>query len=110
MSELDMAEVVKVKNKPGLQDSDKEKNAIQITLFTNGKTNTKSVMKASISLVVAAMLLTAVLAVPARGTKAGTLQRFPTGHEPTHPRAALLPPHHPGGMIAADLVQQFIDK
>jgi hypothetical protein len=42
---------------------------MQITLFTNGKTNTKSVMKASISLVVAAMLLTAVLAVPAATQK-----------------------------------------
>ena len=37
---------------------------MQISLFTNGKTNTKSVMKASISLAVVAMLLTAALAVP----------------------------------------------
>jgi hypothetical protein len=46
-----------------------EKNAMQITLFTNGKTNTQSVMKLSISLVMAAMLLTAVLAVPATAQK-----------------------------------------
>jgi hypothetical protein len=38
---------------------------MQISLFTNGKTNTKSVMKASFSLAVAAMLLTASLGVPA---------------------------------------------
>jgi len=38
---------------------------MQISLFTNGKTNTKSVMKASVSLAVAALLLTATLAVPA---------------------------------------------
>jgi hypothetical protein len=42
---------------------------MQITLFTNGKTNTQSVMKPSISLVMAAMLLTAVLAVPATAQK-----------------------------------------
>jgi hypothetical protein len=47
----------------------KEKNAMRITLSTNGKTNTQSVMKPSISLVVAAMLLTAVLAVPAAAQK-----------------------------------------
>jgi hypothetical protein len=38
---------------------------MQISLFTNGKTNTKLVMKASISLAVAAVLLTAALAVTA---------------------------------------------
>jgi hypothetical protein len=38
---------------------------MQISLFTNGNTNTRSVMKASFSLAVAAMLLTASLAVPA---------------------------------------------
>jgi hypothetical protein len=38
---------------------------MEINLFTNGKTNTQSVMKASISLAVAAMLVTAALAVPA---------------------------------------------
>ena len=57
---------------------------MQITLFTNGKTNTKSVMKASISLVVAAMLLTAVLAVPAAQKQVpfkGSLQ----GHETDTP-------------------------
>jgi len=42
---------------------------MQISLFTNGKTNTKSVMKASISLAVAAMLLTVALAVPAAAQK-----------------------------------------
>ena len=42
---------------------------MQLTLLTNGKTNTQSVMKPSISLVVAAMLLTAVLAVPAAAQK-----------------------------------------
>ena len=42
---------------------------MQISLFTNGKTNTQSVMKASISLAVAAMLLTAALAVPAAAQK-----------------------------------------
>src|ERR1700687_4159153 len=57
------------KGNSGLQDSGKEKNAMQISLFTNGKTNTKSVMKASISLAVAAMLLTAALAVPATAQK-----------------------------------------
>ena len=38
---------------------------MQITLSTNGKTNTQLVMKPSISLVLAAVLLTAVLALPA---------------------------------------------
>ena len=42
---------------------------MQISLFTNGKTNTQSVMKSSISLAVAAMLLTATLAVPAAAQK-----------------------------------------
>ena len=42
---------------------------MQITLFADGKTNTRSVIKASISLVVAAMLLTAVLAVPVAAQK-----------------------------------------
>jgi hypothetical protein len=57
---------------------------MQITVFTNGKTNTKSVMKGSISLVVAAMLLTAVLAVPAAAKQVpfkGSLQ----GHETDTP-------------------------
>src|SRR5258705_5693214 len=57
------------KGNSGLQDSGKEKNAMQISLFTNGKTNTQSVMKSSISLAVAAMLLTAALAVPASAQK-----------------------------------------
>ena len=38
---------------------------MQITLFTDGKTDAQPVMKANVSLVVAAMLLTAVLAVTA---------------------------------------------
>jgi hypothetical protein len=42
---------------------------MQISLFTNGKINTKSVMKAGISLALAAMLLTAALAVPAAAQK-----------------------------------------
>jgi hypothetical protein len=54
---------------------------MQITLFTNGKTNTKSVMKASISLVVAAMLLTAVLAVPAAAQKQVPFKGSLQGHE-----------------------------
>lgn len=56
---------------------------MQISLFTNGKTNTKSVMKASISLAVAAMLLTAALAVPAQKQVPfkGSLQ----GHETDTP-------------------------
>ena len=42
---------------------------MRMSLFINGKTNTKSVMKASLSLVVAAMLLTAALVVPAAAQK-----------------------------------------
>ena len=42
---------------------------MRMSLFINGKTNTKSVMKASISLTVAAMLLTVALAVPAAAQK-----------------------------------------
>jgi len=42
---------------------------MQISLFTNGKTNTKSVMKSSISLAVAAMLLAAAFAVAAAAQK-----------------------------------------
>jgi hypothetical protein len=62
-----------------------EKNAMQITLFTNGNTNTKSVMKASISLVVAAMLLTAVLAVPAAAQKQVPFKGSLQGHETDTP-------------------------
>ncbi len=58
---------------------------MQITLFTNGKTNTKSVMKASISLVVAAMLLTAVLAVPAAAQKQVPFKGSLQGHETDTP-------------------------
>ncbi len=42
---------------------------MRMSLFINGKTNTKSAMKASISLTVAAMLLTVALAVPAAAQK-----------------------------------------
>ena len=58
---------------------------MQITLFTNGKTNTKSVMKASISLVVAAMLLTAVPAVPAAAQKQVPFKGSLQGHETDTP-------------------------
>jgi hypothetical protein len=58
---------------------------MQITLFTNGKTNTKSVMKASISLVVAAMLLTAVLAVPAAAQKQVPFKGTIQGHNVDSP-------------------------
>jgi hypothetical protein len=54
---------------PAYKIQARRKNAMQISLFTNGKTNTKSVMKANISLTVAAMLLTAALAVPAAAQK-----------------------------------------
>ena len=57
---------------------------MKITLFTNGKTNTQSVMKASISLAVAAMLLAATLAVAAAQKQVpfkGSLQ----GHETDTP-------------------------
>jgi hypothetical protein len=54
---------------------------MQINLFTNGKTNTKSVMKASVSLAVAAMLLTAALAVPAAAQKQVPFKGSLQGHE-----------------------------
>ena len=54
---------------------------MQISLFTNGKTNTKSVMKASISLAVAAMLLTAALAVPAAAQNQVPFKGSLQGHE-----------------------------
>jgi hypothetical protein len=57
---------------------------MQITLFTNGKANTQLVMKASISLAVAAMLLAATLAVAAAQKQVpfkGSLQ----GHETDTP-------------------------
>ncbi len=54
---------------------------MQISLFTNGKTNTKSVMKASISLAVAAMLLTAALAVPAAAQNQVPFKGSIQGHE-----------------------------
>jgi hypothetical protein len=69
------------KGNSGLQDSGKEKNAMQISLFTNWKTNTKSVMKASISLAVAAMLFTAALAVPVAAQKQVPFKGSLQGHE-----------------------------
>ena len=55
---------------------------MQINLFTNRKTNTQSVTKASISLAVAAVLLTAFLAFPAAAQKLvpfqGSLQGLET--------------------------------
>ena len=59
---------------------------MQITLFADGKTNTRSVMKASISLVVAAMLLTAVLAVPAAAQKQVPFKGSLQGHETDTPQ------------------------
>jgi hypothetical protein len=58
---------------------------MQITLLTNWKTNTQSVMKPSISLVVAAMLLTAVLAVQAAAQKQVPFKGSLQGHETDTP-------------------------
>lgn len=54
---------------------------MKINLFTNGKTNIQSVMKAGISLAVAAMLLTAALAVPAAAQKLVPCKGSLQGHE-----------------------------
>jgi len=59
---------------------------MQISLFTNGKTNTKSVIKASISLAVAAMLLTAGLAVPAAALNQVPFKGSIQGHETSTPQ------------------------
>jgi hypothetical protein len=59
---------------------------MQINLFTNGKTNTQSVMKASISLAVAAMFLTAVLAVPAAAQNQIPFKGSMQGHENDTPQ------------------------
>jgi len=59
---------------------------MQISLFTNGKSNTKSVMKASISLAVAAMLLTAALAVPVTAQKQVPFKGSLQGHETDTPQ------------------------
>jgi len=59
---------------------------MQISLFTNGKTNTKSVMKASISLAVAAVLLTAALTVAAAGQKQVPFKGSLQGHETDTPQ------------------------
>jgi hypothetical protein len=66
---------------------------MQIALFTHGKTNAQSVMKASVSLVVAAMLLTAVLAVSAAAQKLVPFNGSMQGLETDTPQAAFLPPH-----------------
>ena len=66
---------------------------MQINLFTNGKTNTKSVMKASISLAVAAMLLTAALAMPAAAQKQVPFKGSLQGHETDTPEGGP-PPHN----------------
>jgi len=58
---------------------------MQISLFTNGKTNTKSVMRASVSLAVAAMLLTAALTVPAAAQKQVPFKGSLQGHETDTP-------------------------
>lgn len=58
---------------------------MHITLFTNGKTNTQSVMTASISLTVAAMLLAAALAVPAAAQKQVPFKGSLQGHETDTP-------------------------
>jgi hypothetical protein len=58
---------------------------MRITLFTNRKTNTKSVMKACISLAVAAMLLTAALAVHAAAQKQVPFKGSLQGHETDTP-------------------------
>lgn len=58
---------------------------MQISLFTNGKINTKSVVKASISLAVAVMLLTAALAVPAAAQKQVPFKGSLQGHETDTP-------------------------
>jgi hypothetical protein len=54
---------------------------MQINLFTNGKTNTQSVMKPSISLAVAAIFLTAALAVPAAALNQVPFKGSLQGHE-----------------------------
>jgi hypothetical protein len=59
---------------------------MQISLFAHGKTNTKSVMKASISLAVAAMLLTAALAIPAAAQKQVPFKGSIQGHETDTPQ------------------------
>jgi len=59
---------------------------MQISLFTNGKTNTKSVMKASISLAVAAALLAAALAVPAAAQRHVPFKGSLQGHETDTPQ------------------------
>ena len=64
---------------------------MQITLFTNGKANTQLVMKASISLAVAAMLLAATLAVAA-AQKQVLFKGSPQGHETDTPEGGLHPP------------------
>ena len=66
---------------------------MQISLFTNGKTNTKSVMKASISLAVVAMLLTAALAIPAAAQNQVPFKGSLQGHENDTPQGGPPEPH-----------------
>jgi hypothetical protein len=54
---------------------------MQISLFTNGKRNTKSVMKAGISLAVAAMFLTAGLGNAKNAGKRISFEGYLQGHE-----------------------------
>jgi hypothetical protein len=63
---------------------------MQINQFTNGKTNTPSVMKVSVSLVVAAMLLTAAFAVPAAAQKQVPFKGSLQGHETDTPEGGPL--------------------
>jgi hypothetical protein len=59
---------------------------MRMNLFINGKTNSRSVMKASISLTVAAMLLTAALSVPAAAQTQVPFKGSLQGHETDTPR------------------------
>jgi hypothetical protein len=54
---------------------------MNICLFTNGKRNTRSVITASVSLAVAAMLLTVALTVPAAAQKQVPFKGSLQGHE-----------------------------
>jgi hypothetical protein len=58
---------------------------MQINLFTNGKKNTLSVMKSSISLALAAMVLTATFVIPAAAQKQVPFKGSLQGHETDTP-------------------------
>jgi hypothetical protein len=77
--------VLEVKEEVPAYKTQARSKAMQINLFTNGKTNTQSVMKASISLAVAAMLLTAAFAVPAAAQKQVPFKGSLQGHETDTP-------------------------